>query len=106
MDTNFMVKSLSKGRHKPLLIVLVLLFGFFFRTTDVGAGPLMGDEVWLTYLAYNFGHNGQRAELGVISSAHVNQPPFFHDLFAIPFAFDPDPRIARLFMAVLQLIAM
>ncbi len=83
---------------------MILLIGFELHITDVGAAPLQGDEAWLTYLAYNFGHNGQRAALGVTSSAGINQPPFFADVFAIPFSFSPDPRIARIFMAALQLI--
>jgi hypothetical protein len=95
-------------KHVPQLAVVafILLLGFALRTTDAGAGPLQGDEAWLSFLAYDFGHNGQRAELGVTSSANINQPPFFHDIMAIPFAFDPDPRIARLFLAVLQLVGM
>ena len=100
----------SQRRHRNagqmLLLAVILLFGFTLRAADVGAAPLQGDEAWLAYLAYNFGHNGERAELGVTSSAGVNQPPFFHDVFAVPFAFDPDPRIARLFMATLQLVGM
>jgi len=98
----------SSSRRSNLLrnlaVVFILLIGFELHITDVGAAPLQGDEAWLTYLAYNFGHNGQRAALGVSSSAGVNQPPFFSDVFAIPFSFDPDPRIARIFMAALQLI--
>lgn len=91
---------------RDLIVVLVLLVGFYLRTVDVGAAPLRGDETWNAFLAFSAGHLGQRPELGVSSSAGVNQSPFFHDVFSIPFAFDPDPRIARLFMAALQLISM
>src|SRR5579864_4414644 len=89
---------------RNLVVVVLLLIGFEVHIADVGAAPLQGDEAWLTYLAYNFGHNGQRAALGVTSSAGVNQPPFFSDVFAIPFSFSPDPRMARIFMAALQLV--
>jgi hypothetical protein len=102
----FSLAPLRSKSGQMLLVGLILLFGFALRATDIGAAPLQGDEAWLTFLAYDFGHNGQRAELGVTSSAGVNQPPFFHDVFALPFAFDPDPRLARLFMAMLQLVGM
>jgi 4-amino-4-deoxy-L-arabinose transferase-like glycosyltransferase len=92
--------------RRGLIIALVLLAGFYLRTADVGAAALRGDETWNAYLAFSTGHLGQRPELGVSSSAQVNQSPFFHDIFSIPFAFDPDPRLARLFMAVLHLISM
>lgn len=103
-----MMHQIIYARHdklaRNLIIVVLLLIGFELHIADVGAAPLQGDEAWLTYLAYNFGHNGQRAALGVTSSAGVNQPPFFSDVFAIPFSFSPDPRMARIFMAGLQLV--
>ncbi len=93
-----------QNRFALLWVGLVLLAGFALHTVDIGAAPLQGDEAWLAFLAYDAGYNGHRSLLGVISSAGVNQPPFFHDIFSIPFAFHPDLRIARIFMAGLQLV--
>jgi hypothetical protein len=89
-----------------LLVVTILLGGFALRVIDTGAAPLQGDEVWTAYLAFDFGHNGHRNELGVVSSTGLNQSPFFADLFALPFALSPDAEIARLWMAELHLVGM
>src|ERR1041385_4657700 len=98
--------SRSKSTQLLPALVAILLFSFFLRTTEIGELPLIGDEAWNAYLSWDFGQNGHRSPLGVTSSAGVNQPPFFYDVFAIPFFLSPDPRIARLFMAMLQLISL
>jgi len=101
-----MQSALSKQPAQLAILVSIFLFAFFLRTTEIGALPLIGDESWNAWLSFDFGQNGQRSELGVTSSAGVNQPPFFYDVFAIPFFMSPDPRIARLFMGLLQLISL
>ncbi|MCC7446692.1 MAG: hypothetical protein IT324_04710 [Anaerolineae bacterium] len=87
-------------------VIGLLLIGFFLRTTDVGAAPLQGDEAWNAFLAFQSGHLHQRPELGVVSSSGLNQSPFFHDVFTVPFLLNPDPRVARLFMAAIHLVSM
>ncbi len=89
-----------------LLTVALLLFGFTLRVIDVGAEPLRWDEVNTDYLAFEFGHEGIREPLGVRTVANLRQSPFFHDVFAVSFAFDPDPRMARLFLAAIHLVSM
>lgn len=99
--------TVSSGRLRLLLLVVVLLLvGFGLRTTDIGSAPLQGDEAWTAFLAFEAGHNQNRPPVGVVSSTGINQPPFFHDVFSIPFFLSPDPRIARLFMAVLHMVGM
>ncbi len=99
------VEDIIRTRYLGLVIAL-LLVGFFLRTTDAGAAPLQGDEAWNAFLAFQSGYLHQRPELGVVSSSGLNQSPFFHDVFTLPFLINPDPRIARLFMAALHLIAL
>ena len=89
-----------------IMAACILLLGFGLRTAEIGAAPLQGDEAWTTFLAFDFGYNGRHADVGVMSSAGINQPPLFHEIFALPLAFSADPRIARLFMAALHLVAM
>src|SRR4051794_12205561 len=87
-------------------VVILLLFGFYLRTMDIGAEPFRHDEVLTDFLAFQAGHNGQWSPLGVRSSVSFNQSPFFHDVFSVAFAFSPDPRIARLYLGVLNFIGM
>src|SRR5436189_2467292 len=101
-----MPSALSKQPVQLAILIIIFLFAFFLRTTKIGELPLIGDESWNAWLSFDFGQNGHRSELGVTSSAGVNQPPFFYDVFAIPFFLSPDPRIARLFMGLLQLVSL
>jgi len=89
-----------------LIVVLILLGGFFLRVTDIAAEPFQGDEVETAFLAFQFGHYGIRPELGVVTSNRSRQSPFFHDVFALSFAFDPDPRMGRLYLAGIYLVSM
>ncbi|MCC7447808.1 MAG: glycosyltransferase family 39 protein [Anaerolineae bacterium] len=89
-----------------MVVVLILLGGFLLRTIDLAAEPFQGDEVETAFLAFQFGHYGIRSELGVVTSNQSRQSPFFHDVFALSFAFDPDPRIGRLYLAVIHLVSM
>src|SRR5690349_8465836 len=96
----------SYSASKLMIVVLILLGGFFLRTTDIAAEPFQGDEVETAFLAFQFGHYGIRPELGVVTSNESRQSPFFHDVFALSFAFDPDPRIGRLYLAGIYLVSM
>jgi hypothetical protein len=89
-----------------LLVAFLLLFGFVLRVTDIGAEPLRWDEVNNDFLAFQLGHEGFRETLGVRASIGIRQSPFFHDVLWVSFAFDPDPRIARLFLATIHLVSM
>ncbi|MEP7285556.1 MAG: hypothetical protein ABI947_07290 [Chloroflexota bacterium] len=100
------MKHNSLRLYSPVVIALVLLFGFALRTIDTGSAPLQVDEAWVAYLAFAEGHNGQRAELGMKTSTGLDHSPFMHDVMSVSFAFDPDPRIARLFLATLHLVSM
>jgi hypothetical protein len=80
--------------------------GFFLRTVDIDAASLYGDEAWIMFKAFSFGHLGQRHEIGPFYSTGLVQPPILGDVFAIPFAFDPDPRFARLFMGAIHVVSM
>jgi hypothetical protein len=89
-----------------LLVAVILLLGFSLRTVDIDAMSLYGDEAWIMFKAFSFGHLGQRHEIGPFYSIGLVQPPIMGDVFAIPFAFDPDPRFARLFMGAIHLVSM
>lgn len=96
----------TKRAHYALLLSLILLLGFAVRAVDIAASSFRGDEAWIGFLAFSFGHNGERPELGTFSSTGLPMSPFHNDLFAIAFAFDSDPRFARLWMVALYLISM
>ncbi len=99
--------SVSHKRYRIAPVVaLVLLFGFALRSVDLGAAPLMGDEGWVSFLAFSEGHNGQRSELGMKTSTGLDHSPFIADVLSPAYAFDPDPRMARLYIAALQLLGM
>ncbi len=87
-------------------VILLILVAFGLRTVGSGYAPFQGDEVWNGFLAFQFGSLGERSPLGVVSSTGLNQAPFLADVFALPFFISPDPRIARLFMAMLQIVGL
>jgi hypothetical protein len=111
-DERSTIANQHKGRKgirkntELLWVVALLLFGFLLRVTDIAAEPLRWDEANTDYLAFQLGHDGFRETLGVRASVGVRQSPFFHDVFWVSFAFDPDPRIARLFLATIHLVSM
>jgi hypothetical protein len=96
----------TRRPHRVLLLSLILLLGFAIRAVGIAATSFRGDEAWIGFLAFSFGHNGQRPELGTFSSTGLPMSPFHNDLFSIAFAFDPDPRFARLWMVGLYLVSM
>ncbi len=59
-----------------IIVALVLLIGLASRSFAADVTSFKGDEAWVAFLAFSWGHNGQRQDVGQISSTGLPQSLF------------------------------
>ena len=94
-------------RNKLILIgTTILLLAAWLRLSDIGADPFMADQERISVLASNFARDGDWQILGTrMSVGSLKHSPLSIYLYALPYSLDDNPRIARIFTALVNLIA-
>ncbi len=94
-------------RNKLILIgTAILLLASWLRLNDIGADPFMADQERISVLASNFARDGDWQILGTrMSVGSLKHSPLTIYLYALPYSLDDNPRIARMFTAVVNLVA-
>jgi len=87
------------------LAVLILLLAAFLRLHDVGDYPFTTDEATHSLLAMQIGQFGNFHLEGPPMSVGRRHSPFSMYVYALPFAISPDPRLARMWTGLLNVIA-
>ena len=97
---------MSLTKNKLILIgTIILLLAAWLRLTDIGADPFMADQERISILASNLAHDGDWQILGPrMSVGSLKHSPLTIYLYALPYRLDNDPRIARIFTALINLI--
>ena len=94
-------------RNKLILIgTAILLLAAWLRLNDIGADPFMADQERISVLASNFARDGDWQILGTrMSVGSLKHSPLTIYLYALPYSLDDNPRIARMFTALVNLVA-
>ena len=98
---------MSVTKLKLILIgTTILLLAAWLRLNDIGADPFMADQERIGVLASNFARDGDWQILGTrMSVGSLKHSPFTIYLYALPYSLDDNPRIARIFTALVNLVA-
>tara|TARA_B100001964_G_scaffold216812_1_gene256408 strand:+ start:837 stop:3638 length:2802 start_codon:yes stop_codon:yes gene_type:complete len=94
-------------KNKLILIgTTILLLAAWLRLNDIGADPFMADQERISVLASNFARDGDWQILGTrMSVGSLKHSPLTIYLYALPYSLDHNPRIARIFTALVNLVA-
>jgi len=88
---------------ESIAVAGVLAYAGLLRIGWVGVSSFAYDEARLSLMALQMTHGGPFAYTGLPSSAGLPNFPAAVWIFAVPYAFSPDPRIAVVFMGLLSL---
>ena len=93
-------------RYERSLSVAILLLAALLRFVDIGAVPFFDDQANVSIKALNLARQGEWELVGThMSTGDLRHSPLTIYLYAIPFSLSDDPRIARLFTGMLNLLA-
>jgi hypothetical protein len=94
-------------KNKLILIgTAILLLAAWLRLNDIGADPFMADQERISILASDFARDGDWQILGTrMSVGSLKHSPLTIYLYALPYSLDDNPRIARIFTALVNLVA-
>ena len=101
IDSNVLTKN------KLVLIgTAILLLAAWLRLNDIGADPFMADQERISVLASDFARDGDWQILGTrMSVGSLKHSPLTIYLYALPYSLDDNPRIARIFTGLVNLVA-
>ena len=107
MSTFSLSRILQPKTYPTLIIgVSIILLAAWLRIFDIGASPFMADHERISILASTLAKEGDWDVLGPrMSVGSLKHSPLTIYLYALPYRLDNDPRVARLFTALLNLIA-
>ncbi len=91
--------------RKYIPIALILLLATFLRTANIGDLPLSTDASVHSLKALAIARDGKFTLIGTPMSVGLWHSPLPIYLYAIPYFFSPDPRLAQIFTAVMNLFA-
>ncbi len=96
------------ARLKPITrrdlpaLALVLLVAAWLRLGEPGIVEFLHDEAMLSLLAQDLAEGRSFPLTGIPSSVGIPNPPISAYIMAIPFSLSPDPAVATLFVAALN----
>ena len=85
-------------------IILVLLVATYLRSKDIGLSPMGADDAVISLKALDVARHDQFTLLGPVMSVGLWHSPFSIYFYALPYALSTDPRIARLFTGLFNVI--
>ena len=93
-------------RYELALSTTILLLAALLRFVNIGAEPFFDDQARISVQALNLASRGDWEFVGPeMSIGGLRHSPLTNYLYAIPFSLSADPRIARLFTGMINLLA-
>ena len=108
MSANFLKLRHPTFRSNQVILIgtIILLLGAWLRLTDIGADPFGDDQERISSLALNIVNGSQWQLLGPrMSTGSLKHSPFTIYLYSLPYRLDNDPHIARIFTALMNIVA-
>ncbi len=93
-------------RIELVALTAALIWGGTLRLGWPGLNPFAFDESRLSLMALELAKNGIFPKVGLPSSAGIPNLPIQVWLFAIPYAFSTDPKVASSFVGLLSLLSL
>jgi 4-amino-4-deoxy-L-arabinose transferase-like glycosyltransferase len=101
IDSNVLTKN-----KLILMGTAILLLAAWLRLNDIGADPFMADQERISVLASDFARDGDWQILGTrMSVGSLKHSPLTIYLYALPYSLADNPRIARIFTGLVNLVA-
>ena len=87
------------------VLLPILLVAAFLRTFDTGAELFDGDDAYISVKAVQIARYNEVHLLGPPMAVGLWHSPLSVYLYAIPYRFSPDPRVARVFTGLMNTVA-
>ena len=87
------------------VLILILIVATWFRWADIGAEYIDGDDAYISLKAIGIARYGRVELLGPPMAVGAWHSPFSVYLYAAPYLFSPDQRVARMFKGLVNVIA-